>query len=151
MLRRYGQIALAMFAIFLSGQAIGWMLASQACHARQQSELPPGDAHAWADQMLLRLQEDLELAPGQIAPVKQRLQSHSRRIERERHRALFHIHLQLLELHDELREGLSEEQQKRLAASRQNLLQSLQEKFSDLLSDPQLQPEFKPGTQPPPQ
>jgi hypothetical protein len=144
-LRKYGKIALALVAIFASGQIIGWMLALNSCEARH--DVPP-DASKWSAQMLSRLEGDLDLRGDQIEPIRKQLDSVATRMQRQRDLALFQIHLELLKLHDDLAPSLTPDQQKKLYRSRQNLRQSTQDKFPQLLRDTTLPPEFKPQAPP---
>jgi hypothetical protein len=142
-LRKYGKIALALVAIFASGQVLGWMLALNSCEARHDT---PADASKWSEQMLARLEGDLDLRPDQIEPVRKQLDSAAGRMQRQRDLALFQIYLELLKLHDDLAPNLTPDQQKRLDKSRVKLRQSTQDKFPQLLRDTTLPPEFKPQT-----
>jgi hypothetical protein len=141
LLQKYGKIALALLAIFASGQVIGWMLALNSCEARHDI---PADAPAWTEEMLSRLKDDLDLQPDQVESIRQRLEAVAGRIEQQRDLALFQIHLELLKLHDDLEPNLTPAQQKRLARSRGKLRESIQAKFPQLLRDTALPPEFKP-------
>ena len=145
LLQKYGKIALALFAIFASGQVIGWMLALNSCEAHHDV---PADAPKWSAEMLSRLEEDLDLEPGQIDAIRQQLDSVATRMQGQRDLALFQIHLELLKLHDDLAPNLTVDQQKKLAKSREKLRQSIQAKFPQLLRDTALPPEFKPQTPP---
>lgn len=140
LLTKYGKIALALAAIFLSGQVIGWMLALHSCEARQEVAASP---ERWSDQMLARLQDDLKLTAEQAPAVRGKLDAVSSRMQHTRDSALFQIHLELLKLHDDLSPDLQPEQQKKLAASRQKLAQSTAEKFPQLMRDTALPPELK--------
>lgn len=131
-LAKYGRLALALAAIFLSGQAIGWLLAVRSSEAHQEV---PSDPERWQEYMLARLREELKLTPEQEEPVRQRLAETAQRMQRDRDRALFQIHLQLLKLHDELGPTLTPDQQKTLAESRRKLTQSIRQKFPKLLRD----------------
>jgi hypothetical protein len=129
---KYGKIALALVAIFLSGQVIGWMLALHSCEARQQVAV---DTERWSDEMMARLQDDLGLNKNQARGVKTKLDAASSRMQQKRDSALFQIHLELIKLHDDLAPGLTPEQQKKLAASRKKLVESTSVKFPDLLRE----------------
>lgn len=131
-LAKYGKIALALAAIFLSGQVIGWMLALHSCEARQQVAV---ETDRWSDQMMARLQDDLRLTGKQAPEVKAKLEAASSRMQHKRDSALFQIHLELIKLHDDLAPGLSPDQRKKLAASRQKLVESTGAKFPGLLRE----------------
>ena len=138
LLAKYGKIALALVAIFLSGQVIGWMLALHSCEARQQ--VPP-DQERWADQMMVRLQKDLKLSEAQESAVRARLDAVSSRLQQKRDSALFQIYLELIKLHDDLAPGMNADQQKELAISRKRLVDALRQKFPDLLRETDVPPE----------
>ena len=131
-LAKYGKIALALAAIFLSGQVIGWMLALHSCDARQQVAV---DTERWSDQMMARLRDDLGLTEDQAPEVKAKLEAVSSRMQQKRDSALFQIHLELIKLHDDLAPGLDPAQRKKLAASRRKLVESTSAKFPDLLRE----------------
>ncbi len=150
-LSKYGRLALALAAIFLSGQAIGWLLAVRTSEARLEV---PSDPQRWREHMLARLRDDLKLTPEQETVVGQHLATTAERMKRDRDRALFQIHLQLLKLHDELGPTLTVDQQKTLAESRRKLAESVQQKFPELLRDTERPPGFQeappPSDRPPP-
>ncbi len=127
---KYGRIVLALAAIFLSGQVIGWMIALHSCEARQSVA---ADTERWSAQMMARLQDDLDLSDGQSAAVRAKLDATTGRLQQKRDSALFQIHLELIKLHDDLAVGLRPDQQKRLANSRRKLVDSTQRKFPHLL------------------
>ncbi|MFN0130521.1 MAG: hypothetical protein ACKV19_27995 [Verrucomicrobiales bacterium] len=135
---KYGKIALAWAAIFLSGQVIGWVMAWHSCDARQAVA---ADTERWSAQMMARLQEDLELGDDQVITVKSKLDLTSARLEQKRDAAMFQIHLEILKLHDDLSPGLTESQRKKLAISRQKLIDSMRQKFPELLSGTEVPPE----------
>ena len=142
---KYGKIALALAAIFLSGQAIGWMLAWHSSDARHEA---PSDPQRWTEHMLERLQKDLDLTPEQMGPIRTELMATAQQMERQRELALFQIHLQLLKLHDDLSIKLSSEQQKRLAQSRAKLAESTKVKFPRLLRETDAPADIKPTSTP---
>jgi hypothetical protein len=141
---KYGKIALALAAIFLSGQVIGWMLALHSCEARQPVTT---DTERWSDQMMARLQDDLDLTPGQAPEVRAQLEAVSSRMKQKRDSALFQIYLELVKLHDDMAPGMTPEQKIKLASSRKKLIESINSKFPDLLRATAVPPE---ATQPAP-
>jgi hypothetical protein len=134
---KYGKIALALAAIFLSGQVIGWMLALHSCEARPEV---PADPQRWSDQMMIRLHDDLGLTADQSPAVRAKLESVSARMKQKRDSALFQIHLELIKLHDDLSPELSPGQREKLARSRRKLVQSTGEKFPELMRDTAMPP-----------
>ncbi|MGI8604589.1 MAG: hypothetical protein ACR2OZ_16580 [Verrucomicrobiales bacterium] len=147
-MRKYGRIALALIIIFLSGQGVGWMLASRSCHGNPAPA--PTDSQEWSGQMLARLTDDLDLREQQAAPVRARLNETSLKMAQERDRAMFRIYLQLFKLHDDLTPEIDAKQKIRLDRSRKALLQSIKQRFPQFLSDPALAPELKPSDELPP-
>lgn len=142
---KYGKIALAWAAIFLSGQVIGWVLAWHSCDARQAVA---ADTERWSAQMMARLQEDLELDDDQVTTVKSKLDLTSARLQQKRDAAMFQIHLELLKLHDDLAHGLTESQRKKLAISRQKLIDLTRRKFPELLRGTEVPPEVREAAEP---
>lgn len=138
LLAKYGKIALALAAIFLSGQVVGWMLALHSCDARQPV---PVDQERWADHMMARLQKDLELSEAQAPAVRARLEAVSSKLQQKRDSALFQIYLELIKLHDDLSPGMTGEQQKELAISRKRLVDTVRQKFPQLLRETAVPPE----------
>jgi len=130
LITKYGKLALALIAIFLSGQAIGWMLAWHSCEARPHV---PADPDRWAAHMMARLREDLRLSDAQVPAVQARLDAASSKLQHTRDAALFQIHLELIKLHDDLVPGLTEDQKNKLATSRRNLVDSTAAKFPEFL------------------
>lgn len=132
LIKKYGKIALALAAIFLSGQLIGWMLALHSCDARPAVE---SDPDRWSDQMMTRLAGELGLSDAQAPAVRAQLEAVADRLEQKRDSAMFQIHLEMIKLHDDLESGLSPDQKKKLAQSRRRLVESTQKKFPQLLHD----------------
>jgi hypothetical protein len=132
-IHKYGKIALALVAIFLSGQAIGWMLATHRSEGR--STPPSADSDQWTREMLARLRSDLELTDAQVKAIEPRLRETSQQIQQERDRAMFQIHLHLVKLHDDLAPSVTPEQKIKLDRSRQNLIELMKRKFPHFLRD----------------
>jgi hypothetical protein len=147
-LRKYGTIGFSILLIFLSGQGIGWMLATHNC---QGTPPPTVDADKWTEEMLSRLVEDLDLGPDQAVGVRRQLSNTASQMQHERDRAMFQIHLQILRLHDDLESSVTPGQKPRLQQSRQEVIESIRRKFPQFLSDPALGPELKSATDPPAQ
>jgi hypothetical protein len=139
-LAKYGKIALALVAIFLSGQVMGWMLALHSCEARPPAEV---DSDRWSERMMSRLQDDLQLSPEQVPSVRGQLDAVSSRMKGKRDAALFQIHLELIKLHDDLAAGLNPAQQKKLAESRRDLVDSTEAKFPELLRGTTVPPDVR--------
>ncbi len=131
--QKYGRIALALLLIFASGQVVGWVLALRSCQASTPAQT---DTDVWAQDMLARLRTELDLQPDQLQRAETALVGRTKKIERERDRAMLQIHLELLKLHDDLEPGLTPPQKIKLADSRKKLRESINRKFASLLSEP---------------
>ncbi len=131
-------LVLSLSTLFAAGLALGYRLGSSRhpapATARQESS---HSADEWASHASLALERDLSLSPSQSALVRSHLTSVSRGIFLERDRALFQIHLRLLEAHDILSKDLTlaDAQRSRLKASREKLRALITEKFAPLLKD----------------
>jgi hypothetical protein len=126
-----GLIALALAAIFLCGGGSGYVVASLHTAGERQDPAPPpaNSEAAWADQALDRLAAQLDLDPAQRAAIAPVIAGTSETITRQRERALFQIHLQLLATHDAISSHLNPTQKARLAKSREMLHTSIYEDF----------------------
>jgi hypothetical protein len=131
-------LVLSLTTLFAAGLALGYRLGSSRQPApattRQESS---HSADEWASNASLALERDLSLSPSQSALVRSHLTTVSRGIFLERDRALFQIHLRLLEAHDILSKDLTlaNTQRSRLKASREKLRALITEKFAPLLKD----------------
>lgn len=131
-------LVLSLSTLFAAGLALGYRLGSSRQPApattRQESS---HSADEWASNASLALERDLSLSPSQSALVRSHLTTVSRGIFLERDRALFQIHLRLLEAHDILSKDLTlaNTQRSRLKASREKLRALITEKFAPLLKD----------------
>ena len=132
-------LVLSLSTLFAAGLALGYRLGSSRQPApptttRQESS---HSADEWASHASLALERDLSLSPSQSSLVRSHLTTVSRGIFLERDRALFQIHLRLLEAHDILSKDLTlaDSQRSRLKASREKLRALITEKFAPLLKD----------------
>jgi hypothetical protein len=133
LVQKYGKIALALLAIFASGQAIGWMLATHPC---QGGGTPAASAsEQWTQEMLARLKSDLDLTDAQVQPIEARLRETAQQIQHERDRAMLQIDLELVKLHDDLSSAVTPEQKIRLDQSRKNLVELIRRKYPQFLRD----------------
>jgi hypothetical protein len=122
-LQSYGILVLSLLALFASGIFIGRMTAPVSRQIAAPANAVPSDADAWVAAASGKLANDLNLDDAQRLMVRQQLDPVAQSIFADRERALFQIHLRLLELHDTLAKqgSLSDPQLKRLAASRTKL------------------------------
>lgn len=136
------RIAAALAAIFLGGQVFGYVLATRDRErppAAVEPAVPdPGtadDPTEWTGAVVARLSDELALRPEQAAAIEPLVQSTALKVARQRQRTLFQIHLQLLELHDELDPLLDSDQQDRLRLARKELETTIRERFAPLLDE----------------
>lgn len=122
-LQSYGMLVLSLLTLFASGVFVGRMTAPVPVRASAPAATVPADAAAWVTAASRGLAEELKLDEAQLQLVRTQLDPVAASIFSDRERALFQMHLRLLELHDTLaRQGsLSDSQLKRLAASRTKL------------------------------
>ena len=138
-----GKVALALLVILASGIAVGWY----GHEIRKTSvEEPPrmnntADAAThWTDRAMVTLSHELQLTPEQQQKVRPVLQEASRKMDLDRERALFQLHLQVLRVHDELRPHLRPDQVSALERMSLRLRQDIKLRFAPLLKDPALPP-----------
>ena len=122
-LQSYGILVLSLIALFASGVFIGRMTAPLSHQTAAPTTTAPSDADEWVTAASSSLASDLKLDEAQRRIVRQQLDPVAQSIFADRERALFQMHLRLLELHDTLaRQGsLDDPQLTRLAASRTKL------------------------------
>lgn len=131
--RRYGQIAAALAVLFLGGAGVGWFAGNAACHGAAS---PPAEKSQWSQEMLGKLRRDLALTDAQTAAVAPELDRAAEKIEKERDRALFLMHMELLRLHDDLSTKVDDSQKKKLAESGRRLRESLKRQFPQYFREP---------------
>lgn len=133
------KIGAALLAIFLSGQGLGFVFASLVDNgitpAPSEIAVPSPPPESWADDALNRLRSDLDLTPSQEGALRPILDGTGTNIVRQRERALFQIHLQLLAAHDDMAGLLNPDQQAKLKASRDSLRRRIDERFAAFLDD----------------
>ncbi|CAN5313654.1 hypothetical protein BH23VER1_BH23VER1_02340 [soil metagenome] len=139
--RQYWKIGVALLAIFLCGQGLGYVVASLVDRNRAPSASgaplasPSPEPGGWADEALARLRDDLGLSSAQEEALRPVLARTGDRVVQQRERALFQIHLQLLAAHDEMGSALNPDQQAKLLASRDALRRRIDERFAAFLHD----------------
>ena len=136
----YALLAVSLGGIFAAGGTVGYFVGKEA-----PAVTPAGDAvigtapgaspELWAGQAFENLAGDLQLTESQRGKVRPYIEATAERVFGERERALFQMHLRLLEVHDALaRETvLTEAQRKRLAQSRAKLKASIVGRFAGIL------------------
>ena len=143
-------LSLSLGTLFAAGIGIGYRMGSSAARAAAIPLTRQDTAHSadeWASHAGDALERDLALSPAQSSLVRSHLASFSRGIFLERDRALFQIHLRLLEAHDILSRDLTlaDAQRIRLRASREKLRTLITRKFAPILKDlPDSSPLLKP-------
>jgi hypothetical protein len=136
------KIASALGVIFLSGGAAGYFASQWRNSSRgaagivELSASPAAAADDWSVRALEKLRGSLDLTPEQEKSVHGVLQRTGERLEQQKERALFQLHLQILAAHDEMRPLLHPEQAAKLDRLQETLRRQIRERFSSLWSDP---------------
>lgn len=134
-----GKVALALLVIFASGIAVGWY-----GHDARKAAIdtaPPANnsadaARHWTERAMSTLSQELQLTAEQERKIRPLLQEASRKMDLDRERALFQLHLQVLRVHDEMRHQLRPDQVPALDRMRVRLQQDIKRRFAPLLNDP---------------
>lgn len=128
-------LGLSLVALFASGIGIGRMTAPGSRQAARPAMRFPANPETWVDAASRALVKDLKLDPAQQQKVQQQLDPVATAIFSDQERALFQMHLRLLELHDTLAAtgNLNPVQGTRLAASRAQLRELIIRKFPRLV------------------
>ena len=95
-------IIAALVAIFVCGSGSGYVFGSLGT-PKQADPLAPKSAGDWSADALGALSAHLDLTPEQIETLTPILAGTSEKVTRERERALFQIHLNVLKVHDDIR------------------------------------------------
>lgn len=140
-LQHYGVLGLSLLALFASGVGIG-----RYAVPKPQPVTPPvvetsASSEAWVAAASRGLVRDLQLDASQELKVRQHLEPVAVAIYTDQERALFQMHLRLLELHDTLAKqvSLDARQLGHLAASRAKLKDLIIRKFpSSVRANPSL-------------
>ena len=130
-IQHYGVLVLSLLALFASGLGIGRLTSPRPQAMAQPSVDRPGGPDAWVVAASRGLVKDLHLDEAQELKVRQQLDPVAVAIFSDQERALFQMHLRLLEFHDTLAKdgGLDDAQLKRLAQSRAKLRDLIITKF----------------------
>jgi len=134
-----GKVALALLVILVSGIALGWY--GHDVRKAPVEVAPPSNntadaAKHWTDRAMVTLSQELQLTPEQEHTIRPLLQEASHKMDLDRERALFQLHLQVLKVHDELRPHLRPDQVPALDAMSLRLQQDIKRRFAPLLKDP---------------
>ena len=134
-----GKVALALLVILASGIALGWY--GHDARKSPDGSVPPSNntaeaARHWTDRAMITLSQELQLTAEQEREIRPLLQEASRKMDLDRERALFQLHLQVLRVHDELRPHLQPEQVPALERMSLRLRQDIKRRFAPLLKDP---------------
>jgi hypothetical protein len=137
LLHSYGILGLSLLALFASGVIIGRLTAPSPRQAPPPAVSVPADADAWVAAASRGLVKDLQLDETQQQLVRRQLDPVAGAIFADQERALFQMHLRLLELHDSLAKtgSLSDPQLTRLGQSRAKLKELIIRKFPRMVRE----------------
>ena len=137
LLQSYGILGLSLLALFGSGLFIGRITAPSSRQVSPPAASVPADADAWVAAASRGLVKDLQLDETQQQLVLQQLDPVAGAIFADQERALFQMHLRLLELHDSLAKtgSLSDTQLTRLGQSRAKLKELIIRKFPRMVRE----------------
>ena len=132
-------VALALLSIFAGGAGTGWF-----AHRAQQTHAPasppaaadPALTTTWTDRAMVTLTRELQLTPDQVAAIRPVLTDAAGRMDLDKERALFQLHVQVLKVHDEMRPHLRPDQLPALEKMRQRLKADINHRFAAFLQDP---------------
>ena len=131
-----GKVALALLVIFASGIGLGWYGREVRKPAFEGPVQSNNSASHWTDRAVATLSQELKLTAEQEKEIRPLLQEASRKMDVDRERALFQLHLQVLRVHDEMRSHLRPDQLPALERMRVRLQQDIKNRFAPLLKDP---------------
>lgn len=132
------KVAAALLVLFASGLGVGWF----GHRAQHGSAAPPPASPAavvagpWTARAMDTLRDELKLTAEQESLVRPLLESAAGRMDLDRERALFQLHLQVLKVHDELRPHLRPDQLPALDRMRARLQRDIKRRFAAFLDDP---------------
>ena len=134
-----GKVALALLVILASGIGLGWF-AHAARKLPPETTPPTGNptetASHWTDRAMTTLTRELHLTAEQQRQIHPLLQEASGKLDLDRERALFQLHMQVLKVHDEMRPHLQPDQVPALERMRLRLQDDIKRRFAPLLKDP---------------
>lgn len=136
-LKTYGILSLSLVSLFGTGVLVGRLTQLRQAPAPASLAKVAQDAGAWIDTASRGLVGDLKLDSNQESKVREHLSPVATAIFSDQERALFQMHLRLLEVHDTLsRERLlSHAQQQRLSVSRAKLRELIIHKFPKMVRE----------------
>ncbi len=129
-LKDHWYIAIALLAIFVTGNGFGYVFGAKTSHPAQ--EITTVATSAWAGATLDKLQTALDLSPEQRVAIRSKVDATAAKVIAARERTLFDYHVLLLTLHDELENDLDPAQQERLQQAKSSLEETIRSRFSDL-------------------
>jgi len=138
-----GKVAVALLMILAGGITLGWY-GHDVRNPPPAPSPPPANsseaANHWTDRAMLTLSRELQLSTEQQQKIRPLLQESSRKMDLDRERALFQLHLQVLRVHDELRPHLLPDQAPALERMSLRLREDIKLRFAPLLKDPSTPP-----------
>ncbi len=131
----YGILTLSLITLFASGVFIGRMTSPQQPQAVKTAADLAAEPDAWMAAASRGLVRDLKLDATQQDHLRSQLEPVAHAIFSDRERALFQMHLRLLEFHDQLaKEPLMDDSQLRhLASSRAKLKELIIARFPNMV------------------
>ncbi|MEZ5328648.1 MAG: hypothetical protein R3F19_26685 [Verrucomicrobiales bacterium] len=130
----YGKVMIALAVIFCAGQAVGYLWAAR-LSPQASSNNKVDWSERWAADTLNALRSQLDLTDKQAGAIELRLRETGESIQQERQRALFQIHLNILDFHSEIEGDLTEEQIVKLNESREKLKHRMQREFPEIMKN----------------
>jgi hypothetical protein len=128
----YWKVITALVVIFCAGQGLGFLWAARLSEDAKSSP-EKSWTHGWVDATAMQLKDQLNLSDAQITQIEPVLQETGNKIWSERRRALFQIHLNILDVHSSIDEHLSEDQRVKLEESHQKLKRRIQREFPEIM------------------
>ena len=128
------KVIAALLVIFGAGQGFGFMLASRI--APNPTPAPQKTwTDNWVEETIAQLQTELNLSDPQVAAIEPSLRETGNSIRAERQRALFQIHLNILEVHAQIDGHLTEAQKVKLQKSHDQLKRRIQRQFPEIMEN----------------
>ena len=131
---RYWKVIAALLVIFCAGQGFGYIWGSRMGSDASNRSVRTW-TQGWVKQTMTQLERELDLTNTQLASIEPTLQRAGESIRTERRRALFQIHLNILDVHSEIESHLSEDQRIKLDESREKLRRRIQREFPEIMEN----------------
>ena len=127
----------ALVVIFCAGQGVGYLWAARLSNRSEKvkSGLEMSWAQNWTDATMTQLQQQLHLTDTQMRQIEPVLQQTGDKISTERRRALFQIHLNILDVHSGIQSYLSEDQKDTMEDSQLKLKRRMQRDFPEIMEN----------------